>query len=101
MGDIEISNSFREKLISDMENVQSIAEQVMSSFNNCTSLYRNTMTDSLRQVPAFFTQFDLMVIHQNAKTTAITEVLELYFINLSYFLSFLPDDIRCIRNSLN
>lgn len=73
MGDDEISNGLRAKLEQDLNNYQSILNQILDSFNHSPNEYSRRMQESLNGVE-YFGLNEFMGLHQNIRNEAISQV---------------------------
>lgn len=80
MGDNDITSSFFEKLLQNLDDFQSTVETMLTSYNDSVNFYSDLMRNELNKAElyeihdVFVTPNSLKQTHQNAKKEAITQV---------------------------
>lgn len=67
MGADEISNGFREKLVQNVDEIQSALIKATESYHECLNYYSDATQKLLASIDTYLNQNDLMKAHQNAK----------------------------------
>lgn len=73
MGDDDISKEARDKLTKNMDTLHSALTKTFEIYDDCQNHYRNSMQMSLDRVE-FYQQGDFIILHQNTKNEAISQV---------------------------
>lgn len=74
MGDVEITESFREKLEHDLNHLQVALAKVFESYHDCLDHYTNLLQKSIQDIDSYFSPNDLIKLHLNTKNEAKTQV---------------------------
>lgn len=70
MGDGEITESFRKKLLDDLDRIQFAFVKMSELYHNCLNNYVDMLQNTIANSGSYLTQNDLIKLHQNTKQAA-------------------------------
>lgn len=74
MGNDEYSDSYRDKLNRDMDNMEYILLKTWESHDKCLRKYGTLMQESLERVASYFSETELMDLHRTSKNETLSQV---------------------------
>lgn len=86
MGDIEITDDFRKKLIEDLDHLQFAFVKMSELYHDCLNNYVDMLQRSIANSDPYLNQNDLIKLHQTTKRGALLKV---------YIFSTMYDSIHC------
>lgn len=83
MGDIEITESFRKKLVENLDNLQFTCVKMSELYQNCLNNYVDMLQKAIANSESYLSQNDLIKLHQTTKKEALLKVnfFRKYFAN--------------------
>lgn len=74
MGDVEITESFREELVHDLDHLQLAVAKMCESYHDCLNYYTHLLQKSIEDSDSYLNQNDLIKLHLNTKNEAKAQV---------------------------
>lgn len=74
MGDIEITENFRKKLIEDLDHVQFALAKMSELYHDCSNNYVDILQKSIANSDSYLSQNDLIKLHQTTKRGVLLKV---------------------------
>lgn len=74
MGNDEYSDSYRNKLNRDMDNMEYMLLKTWESHDKCLRKYGGLMRESFERVSSYFSEIELMNLHRTSKSNTLAQV---------------------------
>lgn len=74
MGDAELTEDFRKKLVQDLDHMQFSFAKMSDLYHDCLNYYVDMLQKSIGTSGSYFSQNDLVRLHQDTKKTAQLKV---------------------------
>lgn len=85
MGNVEITENFRKKLIEDLDHLQFAYVKMSELYHDCLNDYVDALRNSIGNSDPYLSQNDLIKLHQTTKKTALLKVSSATFLQYLKF----------------